>query len=352
MGKSGLERALNELATRSFDLFDPIRTNFEVVDYAPMFEPAPHEPVLYNGDAPRPRALGKKPSEKIVARYHEQLTHALYGAAYVRARFEATEGRVGYPDLWDPESNKARETKALGPNTTFDVRDGQIGYMGDFQYKNPETTILFHLFRYRQPPQRPRDMTPQEMLAFLTKAPAFSLVLPLSVVHKLYSSPSGDKGHRRLSQVHRYQGSPKWETRTRVQSGVVNRFVHEPEKVLAEIGLDPEAYVVSYTRVSLPVSCHGVPITPFPIVTLRDRNHGKWVRSFLGGYPNNLVYPHTVPLRSAAPVPLYASGSVRSHDPLYDPFFESTGALDGCSDEAEEQGPKGVPLEEELEIPF
>ncbi len=194
------------------------------------------------------------------------------------------------------EKSCLRESKAVSPGESLEIRDEQLAKYACLQlgnyFENPPK-IIFEVFRHgvRRLVKNYKDKSLEEIVNALSSSTRFMLSLPFSFIVAVHEKA---KDHS-FEHASRYEGE-KWEHHSKFFSSGLNAMLAYPEKTLSGFGLDPDNYNILKLRFPRGITMNKKEISPFPVLLVRDKDHGKWVKNFRER--GHELYPNLFRLKS------------------------------------------------------
>jgi hypothetical protein len=113
-----------------------------------------------------------------------------------------------------------------------------------------------------------RTKSLDELVEKLSLNMRFMLSLPPQIVFLIYQdSPYTSK----------YGGGPTHPPCSKFSSPGINSLLAYPSETLAQLGLNPEDFMIRKRRFPEGVTMNGFEINPFPILMIKDRNYEEWL---------------------------------------------------------------------------
>ena len=194
------------------------------------------------------------------------------------------------------EKSCLRESKAVSPGESLEIRDEQLAKYACLQlgnyFENPPK-IIFEVFRHgvRRLVKNYKDKSLEDIVNALSSSTRFMLSLPFSFIVAVHEK---SKDHS-FEHASRYEGE-KWEHHSKFFSSGLNAMLAYPEKTLSGFGLDIGNYNILKLRFPRGITMNKKEIRPFPVLLVRDKDHGKWVESFRER--GHELYPNLFRLKS------------------------------------------------------
>lgn len=226
----------------------------------------------------------------MMGRYYEFMTQAFYGGKLSDLKYFENSKQNGQrtfwsikPDIIDDAKRKIGESKACVSGYRLHLLDKQLEKYESIQYDNPDSIVYFavyrHIFRGIKSTWRGSE---QELFKELSKKTMFSLVLPLSIILRLYKSDN-------QNLISRYDGE-LFDKCTSIKSQTLNSFLTEPKEIINQLGFSDNFDIVrSLSPKNFRTNKNKV--KQFPIVIISDKNHEKWVLKFKKQYDEENPIP-------------------------------------------------------------
>ena len=223
--------------------------------------------------------------------YFESLSQGIYGGRLrgfpqpVNGSRHSREVVTLEPDIVDDEKNYLRDSKAVSPGNCVKIEDVQLGKYVCLQLKknipNP-SRITFEIFRHgvRGLVKNFKHKPLEELVNMLSTNTRFMISLPLSVllaVHNFGLINRYDNNKPKYS--YRYDGE-KYRHYSSLSSHGLNAILAYPEETLVRYGLSPDNYNILKLRLPKGITMNRREIRPFPVLLIRDKNHGEWLEQF------------------------------------------------------------------------
>lgn len=220
--------------------------------------------------------------------YFELLTQGIYGGRLKGCQqLDDANGSnlsdhnivTSEPDVISDEKNYLRESKAVSPGGDLKIDDRQLAKYTCLQlggYLPAPPRITFEIFRHgvRQLISNFREKPLEDLVDVLSTSTRFMLSLPLSIVVAVHKS-----GEDHFSKyTSRYKGD-KWGHNSKLLSSGLNAIIAYPKETLSQFGLNPEDYNIWKLKFPKGIKANTKEIEPFPILLVRDKDHGKWIET-------------------------------------------------------------------------
>jgi hypothetical protein len=263
--------------------FDPLTLD-DYIHAGPIevVDKNPHYPIIQKGFLPTSK---ESPSEKglnsKMAQFYEILTAAITGGKWNRnqnlLRYE--NGHL-HPDvIHDDMLIDAKAIRLEGPLKLRDIQFDQY-----FLHQGTSTDnrqIFYSIFRYGI--NNPlgylgkKENALDELVSIFSKKTDFMILLPFSAAINMHNP--------NCSPFSRYEKNKKTGKKvpdplTQIpQSGLVNLF-NSPEDFLLDCNINPENYNMNRFVLPAGIRMNGNEITPFPILTIEDKDYESWLAEF------------------------------------------------------------------------
>jgi hypothetical protein len=205
-----------------------------------------------------------------LAGFCEAISHAIYGGdARPTITRPQPDGNGTYqlvPDLVNARRRLIVETKSLVYARSMNLFDRQItGYLLE-QLTRPTYRISFVWIRHNLKGEEGRKDA-DELFTRVAQGPLVAISLPLSAMWDIHAREPDGKT--------RYNTGNGFCDCTVLNPAPQRKLYHDILGALADLGLNPKAYTVRYERVNS-LSVGSYRLAPFPLVTVRDRDHNAW----------------------------------------------------------------------------
>jgi len=185
------------------------------------------------------------------------------------------------PDLVIDKKSCLRESKSVSPGGGLKIEDEQMAKYLCLQlneyFQNPPK-IIFEIFRHgvRKLVKNFKQKPLEELVSALSN-PRFLLSIPLSIILEIHRV-----GENHSSEyTYRYEDNGgKYDSYSQLLSSGLNAILAYPKEALSRFGLNPNNYNIWKLKFPEGVTMNGKNITPFPVLLIRDKNHGEWFDNF------------------------------------------------------------------------
>ena len=220
--------------------------------------------------------------------FYELFTSCLIGGRLVDSVLRSYgKGREGpMPDIMSRRGNFMIESKACRMGHQLNLLDGQISLYRKYQIIQPQSKIMYAIWRHRLygiRKYRKGEVALFKELAIQTVA---GIIVPFSIILHLHGMGEDFRHYIREKHdlcIKRYE-TDTWDHCTRVSSKVWNGFVLKPRETISAVGLDADAFL--WERYMTPViKINGVGIKSVPFIFIIDRDHNKAITDSLETVP-------------------------------------------------------------------
>lgn len=209
-----------------------------------------------------------------MGRFYEELTAGMYGGVLEDTK-ETYDGGLMKPDVVDHKNKVMTEAKGVRIDQKCDLLDPQVEHYMDCQRADPELRIYMAIYRHILPGiVKTWRGTSAQLYRQLAKQTICSTVMPLSLMLALHTT-----GNSNL--IYRYDGEGRYGPCTCIRPRTLRRLFEEPEKVIEELGLKPEEFILLRRISPKVISVNGTKVQEFPVMIISDKYHRKWVREFI-----------------------------------------------------------------------
>lgn len=250
-----------------YEKTQPIHVKTKEIEYQPMIQKMMFGTYNYS------YGLRKKQGD-----YFEKLTEGIYGGKmHETVSAENDIGSlVSEPDILDHKKQIIREVKSMSTGGDLKLTDEQIAkytfmQVSDCVFERP--TIRFEIYRYGIPGiiKKYSKKPIEEMVAALSENIRSMISLPFSVIFAVYRMQG--------KCTTRYEGN-KWDTLTKLTSSGINYLLAEPEKTLAQLGLNIDDYILDRRKFPKTITIDGIKIKQFPVLRIYEKDCRKWIKTF------------------------------------------------------------------------
>ena len=219
--------------------------------------------------------------------FYESLNRGLYGGKLNDVKFDIDfySGENGSgtikPDIVDDENNIHWESKSNVFDKDCEIMKRQLEGYRSLQYTYPEKQYLLAIYRHKLLGIKKEERTLEEVFDELLKGTAFSLILPLSVVLKIYENPvSGD-----VKMARNYVSkNNNWPDCLCIKPHTINRFLMSPLENFELLGFDPNRFEIERFFSPSNMTMNRRKLRQFPIVKIVDTKYNEWVDEFRNSY--------------------------------------------------------------------
>lgn len=218
--------------------------------------------------------------------YFEAITCALYGgrlANRVELNGSSTEEdfireaiddlRFVKPDVVNRRGRTIIESKSCGPHSACNLFDEQVGRYIELQLDEPNFDIYYAIYRHGLKKTMSFRGTEVELFGEMADRVKFSVLLPLSVIFKLFRC----KERKKVRRYGKNGKGQKYRNLSVVSTTVINSFFENPERNLLELGLNIEEYDCRRFISPKDFRADGYSIKQFPILRVRDKNRENFI---------------------------------------------------------------------------
>lgn len=210
--------------------------------------------------------------------FFEMLTGLLFNGKvgnplYIKKKqFKAGEF---HPDVVNKEDNIMIESKSVIINAGhLSLYDHQVEKYEAYQFYNKtDIKIYWVIFIHNLRKSKSFKGNKRDMFRVLGKYTHAGIIMPFSLIHKIW------KNDWKSSLLYRYDKGRHHDVTCIRQKGL-KAFVADPIKAVGAMGIDRSQFTYHKTMIPEDVIIAEQPIAPFPIIYIKDKDHGAWLKKF------------------------------------------------------------------------
>lgn len=218
--------------------------------------------------------------------YFEAITRALYGGSLENRielngsstgedfiRYAIDDLRHTKPDIVNRPGKIIMESKSCGPHSACNLFDEQVGRYIELQLDEPNFDIYYAIYRHGLDKSMSFKGNESELFEEMADRVKFSILLPLSVIFKLFRC----RERKKVRRYGREGRGQNYRNISVVSTTVINSFFENPKRNLIELDLNDQEYDCRRFISPKNFMADGYQIKQFPIVWVRDKNREKFI---------------------------------------------------------------------------
>jgi hypothetical protein len=226
--------------------------------------------------------------------FYEVLTKAIFGGSRHEREHVINNNGLGglvqetvnaVPDLTDHGVGVHWESKGLsliaGDLKLYDGQTTRYMMLQASMGKIPDPEIVYCVYCYavgnrQRSIQKMSEGKLEKIISLLAENTTMSFFLPLSLILHLHKKGTSRSVHRRTFET----GEQKEQPMTRIRPKQLLGLMQEPLQEIERLHLRAGDYEIYRARLPEKVSVNSHQLSAFPVLVVKDKSHGGWLKRF------------------------------------------------------------------------
>ncbi len=213
--------------------------------------------------------------------FYELLTMGLFGGRlYDSVKSSAKDHYRGWiqPDVLNEEDSETIESKGCRIGHQLYLQEHQIKKYHMFQILYPEQKIYYAIWRHSFRGIMNCGLGAPELFSELSKVTRAGMLLPFSIIMRIYETDNKDKGVT-------YYDNRVFGNGAKVSSTLLNNFLFKPREIITDLGLEPDRFEMDRRLTPVDFRIEGNKVVGFPFIIIEDTLYSDWVYGIANEVP-------------------------------------------------------------------